>query len=45
MGLIWDVCSMGFKFSSMEMVDVDDNGKLVAFRLSIWHYKVALDDL
>ena len=25
-----DVCSMGFKFVSMEMVDVDDNGKLVA---------------
>ena len=27
------------------MVDMDDNSKLVAFRLSIWHYKVALDDL
>ena len=33
------------KFSSMGMVDVDGNGKLVAFRLSIWHYEVALSDL
>ena len=27
------------------MVDMDDNSKLVAFRLSIWHYKVALNGL
>ena len=33
------------KFALMGMVDVDGNGKLVAFRLSIWHYKVALDGL
>ena len=33
------------KFASMGMVDVDGNGKLVAFRLSIWHYNFALDDL
>ena len=35
---------MGFKFASMEM-GVDDNGKLVAFGLSIWHYVFALDGL
>ena len=33
----------GFKFASMEEMDVSGNGKLVAFRLSIWHYKVAFD--
>ena len=36
---------MCFKFASMEERDVSDNGKLVAFGLSIWHYKVALGDL
>ena len=33
------------KITSMEERDVSDNGKLVAFRLSIWHYEVALSDL
>ena len=32
------------KLASMGEVDVDDNGKLVAFGLSIWHYVVALSD-
>ena len=32
------------KLASMEM-DVDDNGKLVAIGLSIWHYGFALDGL
>ena len=32
------------KLASMVEMDVDDNGKLVAFGLSIWHYEVALSD-
>ena len=27
----------------MVEMDLDDNGKLVAFGLSIWHYNFALD--
>ena len=33
------------KLASMVKMDVDDNGKLVAFGLSIWHYNFALDGL
>ena len=33
------------KIASMGEMDVDDNGKLVAFGLSIWHYEVALGGL
>ena len=29
------------KIASMVEMDVDDNGKLVAFGLSIWHYNFA----
>ena len=35
----------GFQKLQWRMVDMDDNSKLVAFRLSIWHYKVALNGL
>ena len=40
-------CMLKMASNSLQwrMVDMDDNSKLVAFRLSIWHYKVALDDL
>ena len=31
--------------ASIVGMDVDDNGKLVAFGLSIWHYNFALDGL
>ena len=33
------------KLASMVEMDLDDNGKLVAFGLSIWHYNFALDGL
>ena len=39
----WDVCSNTQNGLQWRMVDMEDNSKLVAFRLSIWHYKVAFD--
>ena len=32
------------KLASMVEMGVDDNGKLVAFGLEIWHYNFALDE-
>ena len=46
---LFDMLELGcmlkvLKLASMVEMDADDNGKLVAFGLSIWHYNFALDE-